>query len=80
MVKEWNVVRDDAQAYLYAYYDDNWVSYDDVSMVSAKVRLYSPQPYSSTLHDLSQEKQVRYHMTLTQEGLSVQIIRESRLL
>jgi hypothetical protein len=38
MVKEWNVVRDDAQGYLYAYYDDNWVSYDDVSTVTAKVR------------------------------------------
>jgi hypothetical protein len=38
MVKEWNVVRDDVQGYLYAYYDDNWVSYDDVTTVLAKVR------------------------------------------
>jgi hypothetical protein len=38
MVKDWNVVRDDALGHLYAYYDDNWVSYDDVSTVRAKVR------------------------------------------
>lgn len=38
MVKEWNVVRDNAQGYLYAYYDDNWVSYDDVSTIRAKAQ------------------------------------------
>jgi hypothetical protein len=38
MEKEWKVVRDEAQGHLYAYYDDNWVSYDDVSTVRAKVR------------------------------------------
>jgi hypothetical protein len=38
MAEEWTVVRDDARGFLYAYYDDNWVSYDDVSTVRAKVR------------------------------------------
>jgi hypothetical protein len=38
MAEEWTVVRDDAHGFLYAYYDDNWVSYDDVNTVRAKVR------------------------------------------
>jgi hypothetical protein len=41
MVQDWNVVRDDAQGYLYAYYNNNWVSYEDVSTITAKVQPYS---------------------------------------
>jgi hypothetical protein len=36
--KEWNIVRNDEEGYLYAYYNDQWVSYDDITTVTAKVR------------------------------------------
>ena len=38
---KWNIVTDDVSGYIYAYYDNNWVSYDDVKTVTAKVSLYS---------------------------------------
>jgi hypothetical protein len=41
METKWNVERNDAEGYIYAYYDNNWVSYDDVTTVTSKVRLHS---------------------------------------
>ncbi|XP_021915423.1 acidic mammalian chitinase-like [Zootermopsis nevadensis] len=35
---EWNIVRNDQEGYVYAHYDDNWVSYDDISAVAAKAQ------------------------------------------
>lgn len=40
MNTRWNTVTDDVIGYTYAYYDNNWVSYDDVKTVTTKVSLY----------------------------------------
>jgi hypothetical protein len=37
MDRKWNIVRHDEEGYIYAYYDRNWVSYDDVRTVITKV-------------------------------------------
>jgi hypothetical protein len=49
MNTRWNIVTDDVLGYTYAYYDNNWVSYDEVTVVTTKVSLYSHQPYFSHL-------------------------------
>jgi hypothetical protein len=41
MNTKWNNVTDEVVGYTYAYYDNNWVSYDDVKMATLKVSLYS---------------------------------------
>jgi len=41
MTTNWNTVSDDVLGYAYAYSNYNWVSYDDVKTVKAKVSLYS---------------------------------------
>jgi hypothetical protein len=41
MNPRWINVTDDDVEYTYAYYDNNWVSYDDVKTVTIKVSLYS---------------------------------------
>ena len=41
METKWNVVRDDVGGYIYAFYDNNWLSYDDIETIIIKVSLYS---------------------------------------
>jgi len=41
MNTKWNIVTDDVLGYTYAYYDNNWVSYDEVAVVTTKVSFYS---------------------------------------
>lgn len=37
----WKIVTDEEIGYTYAYYGNNWVSYDDVKVATTKVSLYS---------------------------------------
>nr|AHB39935.1 chitinase 2 [Coptotermes formosanus] len=49
METKWNVERNDAEGYIYAYYDNNWVSYDDVTTVTSKAQFVKEKGLAGTM-------------------------------
>jgi len=49
MNTRWNIVTDDVLGYTYAYSDNNWVSYDEVTVVTTKARYVIDKGLAGTM-------------------------------